>query len=121
MKELEEKLNANAKIMEEKKDNDYIVVAIDEEQEENLNKKEEKVEEDKIEEYVKNLPIVGIGDSVLLGVSDRLYEVFPNGYFDGKVSRNLTAGMEILEDMINQRKLRKYCAFSSCKQWRLFK
>ena len=121
MKELEEKLNANAKIMEEKKDNDYIVVAIHEEQEENLNKKEEKVEEDKIEEYVKNLPIVGIGDSVLLGVSDRLYEVFPNGYFDGKVSRNLTAGMEILEDMINQREPRKYCAFSSCKQWRLFK
>ena len=105
MKELEEKLSANERILEEKQNDGCIVVEIDEQQE-NANNEKDNTYVATVEETVKNLQLVGIGDSVLLGVSDELYEVFPNGYFDGKVSRNLTAGMEILENMINERKIR---------------
>ena len=105
MKELEEKLSANERVLEEKQNDGCIVVEIDEQQE-NANNEKDNTYVATVEETVKNLQLVGIGDSVLLGVSDELYEVFPNGYFDGKVSRNLTAGMEILENMINERKIR---------------
>ena len=36
---------------------------------------------------IKNLPVIGIGDSIMLGAIDVLYSQFPNGYFDAKVSR----------------------------------
>ena len=64
-----------------------------------------KAKEEETAEIVKNLPVVGIGDSVLLGAKKELSEKFPNGYFDGKVSRNLSAGETILKDLKSKGKL----------------
>lgn len=86
MKQLEEQLNQNAELMQGKQ----------EEYAKKLKEEEEKWAEDlsayddletKIAEKVTNLPIIGIGDSVMLGASTSLYEKFPNAYVDAKVSR----------------------------------
>ena len=58
-----------------------------------------------ITQYVSNLPVVGIGDSVLLGSAEQLYKKFPNGYFDGKVSRTMKQSEEIIQNLIDEGKL----------------
>ena len=90
MEELKNKLNENIELVEEKnnKNNDAIVVEID-----------STIDENKISEEVKNLPVVGIGDSVLLAAIDELYATFPNGNFDGKVSRSIRSSRELLTEM----------------------
>lgn len=104
MKELENILNDNLKIIEEK-NNEYL---------NNLNEKQKEIdellesvenEENNLEEYIKKLPVVGIGDSVLLDAVGELYNRFPNGYFDGKISRSLINGNKILLDLKQQGKL----------------
>lgn len=98
MKELEEQLNNNQIIMEEKQ----------KQYEENLKKEKEQYDnmlndlensEKNIKEMVGKLPIVGIGDSVMLGALDSLYQRFPNGYFDAKVSRTDWMANDILKDL----------------------
>lgn len=98
MKKLEEQLNNNQQMMEEKQ----------KQYEENLKKEKEKYEsmisdlensEKNIKEMVGNLAIVGIGDSVMLGALDSLYQRFPNGYFDAKVSRTDWMANDILKDL----------------------
>ena len=44
-------------------------------------------QESSLAEVVHNLGVVGVGDSIMLGALPSLYQVFPNGYFDAKVSR----------------------------------
>lgn len=95
MKELEDKLNKNSKITNKKND-EYI------------KKKEvkEDVKEDvNIDDMVRNISVVGIGDSVLLGTADELYNRFPNGYFDGKVSRTIKGAEEVLINLKNEGRL----------------
>ena len=58
--------------------------------------------EEKIKEAVANLPIVGLGDSVMLGAVPALYETFPNGYFDAAVSRSAWVVRGILADLAEQ-------------------
>ena len=98
MKKLEEQLNNNQIIMEEKQ----------KQYEENLKKEKEQYDnmlndlensEKNIKEMVGKLPIVGIGDSVMLGALDSLYQRFPNGYFDAKVSRTDWMANGILKDL----------------------
>ncbi len=60
------------------------------------------VNEEELLNYVTNLKIVGIGDSILLDAIDTLYKEFPNGYFDGKVSRSTCAGAEVLGEIKNK-------------------
>ena len=43
--------------------------------------------ENKLKDIVTNLPVIGVGDSVMLGAINDLYITFPNGYFDARVSR----------------------------------
>ena len=62
-------------------------------------------DKERISEKVKNLPIVGIGDSVLLGCANELYKTFPNGYFDGKVSRTIRQAEDIINGLIEEGKL----------------
>ena len=83
---LKNQLEQNEKLVKDNKDN-YMVKL--KEEEDNWQKKLQTLEEDesKLDEIVTNLPVVGIGDSVLLGAVNNLYNRFPNGYFDGKVSR----------------------------------
>lgn len=52
-------------------------------------------------DVVSNLPVVGIGDSVMLGATPRLYKTFPNGYFDAKVSRTDYHAAELLQGLVN--------------------
>ena len=128
MKELEEVLNENTDVIEQKNE-DFInnkniqenaivetkpetavtetkqETAITETNPESKIKEETQIDNNKTAEKVGNLPVVGIGDSVLLGAIKELYKKFPNGYFDGKVSRNLSAGETILKDLKNKGKL----------------
>ena len=46
-----------------------------------------------------------MGDSVLLGATPKLLEYFPNGYFDGKVSRTILGGQEVLSELEAEGKL----------------
>lgn len=113
MKELEDKLAENEKLTEEKNQN-YDASA---QPETTAPAEEETAEEETTEETVsqsvvektdqmmKTMPVVGVGDSILLDVVDRMYEYFPNGYFDCKISRNLTAGTEILKALKDEGKL----------------
>ena len=57
------------------------------------------VDKDKLMEVIKSFPIIGIGDSVMLGAINNLYEAFPNGYFDAKVSRTDYEVDDILIDL----------------------
>jgi hypothetical protein len=62
-------------------------------------------EEEKTKEIINNLSITGVGDSVMLGAVENLEKIFSNGYFDAKVSRSISAGGQILEDLKEQNKL----------------
>ena len=104
MKLLEEKLNENSKLIEQR--NNEYKNNLDEE-----NKKWEEIlssmddEESKIASMVTNLPVMGIGDSVMLGAINALYKKFPNGYFDGKVSRSMIGGQSLISELKNNGKL----------------
>ena len=56
-------------------------------------------------EYVQNLHVVGIGDSVMLGAINSLQQTFPNGYFDGKVSRQIIHAYDIITSLKNTNSL----------------
>ena len=101
MKELENKLNENLKVIEER-NNNYANAVNNSKEEWAVTFKNLKSGEEQIEVVVRNLPVVGVGDSVLLGAIDGLYEVFPNGYFDGKVSRAIPGGESVLIDLKNK-------------------
>ena len=85
MKELEALLNENTKVMEQ---NNLEYENRIKEDQEKLNKELEAIasDEEALKDYVTNLPIVGIGDSVLLGTVPYLSKKFPNGYFEGRTS-----------------------------------
>ena len=86
LKELENELNSNQELMKE----NQAKYALQLEEEENAWKLAiENLENDEVNlnEVIKNLHVVGIGDSVMLGAVKSLYQVFPKGYFDAKTSR----------------------------------
>lgn len=58
--------------------------------------------ENKLKDVVANLPVIGVGDSVMLGAVENLYKQFPNGYFDAKVSRSIWKASGILGDLSNK-------------------
>ena len=58
--------------------------------------------EAEISNMVSNLPIVGVGDSVMLGAVGSLYNKFPNGYFDAKVNRTDYDANAIFVNLNNQ-------------------
>lgn len=61
--------------------------------------------EKELKNIVTNLQVVGIGDSVMLGAVDNLYQTFPNSYFDAKVSRSIWVAGELLQDLKNKNML----------------
>lgn len=98
IKELKEKLQENEKMIEEK-NKEYLHNSEEEEEEllsifRDMDNKEEAVSQ-----YLAKAPVTGIGDSILIDIADEMYVRFPNGYFDGRVSRDLYAGEDILRDM----------------------
>lgn len=101
MKELEHVLAENEEAMRLKQI----------EYKENFAKEQEKLEqllaeytidENKINEMITNLSIVGVGDSIMKGAVNKLAETFPNGYFDAEVSRSGVVISGIIEDLKKQ-------------------
>ena len=102
--DLKKQLEENEILIKDSKDNYALKLKEDKE---TWEKELASIEEDesKLDEIVTNLPVVGIGDSVLLGAVSNLYNRFPNGYFDGKVSRTAWYVNDILLDLKNKNTL----------------
>ena len=97
--ELEKSLIDKTKMMEQK-NQEYMDNTLKENEEfEKMLENMALEEQDAVLKQLVEIPIVGIGDSVFLDAIDKLYRKFPNGYFDGKVSRSLIAGLDILADL----------------------
>lgn len=104
MKELQVQLTENQKLIQLNQ-NKYKEL-LDKEKKDWLEKlKEYDDAENNMEDVVKNLNVVGIGDSVMLGAVDNLYSMFPNGYFDAKISRTAWVVGGILEDLVSKNML----------------
>ncbi len=98
MKKLENQLNSNLKIVENRQKEYASKLKNDEEAwKKELDNYE--ISEDELNEIVSNLPVIGIGDSVMLGAVENLYEKFPKGYFDAKISRTAYVVGPILNDL----------------------
>lgn len=98
MKKLKEQLAQNEQMVKESKEK--YATQLKQEQED-WTKQLENLEADqnKLNEVVSNLLIVGVGDSVMLGAISNLQSQFPNGYFDAKVSRTAWKVAPILKDL----------------------
>lgn len=104
MQQLEELLNKNEKTMEEKQ-KEYEQKVKDQHEEYVMNIGEIDEILNNLDLTVSNLSVVGIGDSVMLGAVNNLYDQFPNGYFDAKVSRAMKTAIDILNDLNNKNML----------------
>ena len=103
MKQLEEELAENAKLMQEKQ-NEYQQLI--KQEEEDWTMELEKLESsENYEELTKSLPVTFIGDSVMLGAMNNIHEMFPNSYFDSKESRSTYVGYQIISELKETNKL----------------
>ena len=101
MKNLEEELNKNRELIEEKQKEILEKKRIEEEEWNNYLNDFNKSEEE-LREMVKNFYVVGIGDSVMeLAVKD-LYKEFPNGYFDGLTNRTGIQLNGLIKDLLDR-------------------
>ncbi len=98
MKQLEEQLAENEKFVEEKQ-KEYAQQLEQEKEEWNALLADIDSGEKELATVVQNLSVVGVGDSVMLGAVNDLYEQFPKGYFDAKVSRTPWVVNSILVDL----------------------
>lgn len=71
------------------------------------NQKLEELENSEVnlDNFITNLNIVGVGDSVMLGALPSLYSKFPNGYFDAKISRTAWVVGGVLKNLKNKNML----------------
>lgn len=67
---------------------------------------EEFSQDENFDEKIKSLAITAFGDSIMLGASNSLYEIFPNIYIDAKKSRSIWSIYEPLENLVAESKLR---------------
>ncbi|MBR4461982.1 MAG: hypothetical protein IKS51_05315 [Erysipelotrichaceae bacterium] len=98
MEELQNMLEENQKLIEEK-NKEYLNDKENRKQEWKILDEDLGSDEENVRAMLKNAPVTGIGDSILLDLAPGLYERFPNGYFDGKISRDLHDGNVILEEL----------------------
>ena len=101
MKELENQMNQNSQMMLDKQAEYASKMKQEEEDWETLINKLEN-DKESLHEVVRNLPIVGVGDSVMLGAVNNLYEKFPNSYFDAAISRTDYEAYKVLKGLIDQ-------------------
>lgn len=101
---LEKELANNEKVMLEYQKKYQLEVI---EEENNLQKKLSDLEltSEELKEKVTNLKVTGIGDSVMLGAVDNLYEAFPNSYFDAAISRTAWVVGDLLKEIDNKNML----------------
>lgn len=111
MKKLEAELKNNELKMKKRQEEYKARVKA---QQDEFNNKLKSLENDqnKLGEFVTNLSIVGVGDSVMLGAIDNLYGMFPNGYFDAKKSRTNYEANKILLNLKNNGMLGDVVVFS---------
>lgn len=98
MKELEAQLAENEKIMLERQ---KVLEKNRKQEQQDFEKLLSEIEqgEQDLNNVVTNLPVTGVGDSVMLGALPNLYQKFPNGYFDAKISRTAWVVNGILRDI----------------------
>ena len=95
--DLKDTLETNQELMK-KKQEEYKKKAQEKQEEKEVEQEKKKVvNEEEIMNYVTNLKVVGIGDSIMLNTVDTFYEVFPNGYFDALKNRTICAGYDVLK------------------------
>ena len=101
MNMLKEQLAENEEAMKVKQE-EYLKKL--KEEQENFKKSLEEIElgENNLGEYVTNLHVTAVGDSVMLGAVPKLDEKFPNGYFDAKVNRTDFEATRILSGFRDQ-------------------
>ncbi len=104
MRNLEAELNANTKLLETNQA-EYALKQQEAAAAFQLEIAKMDVDPEKLQETITNMPVVGVGDSVMLGAVTALMNKFPNGYFDAKVSRTGYAANEILVDLKNKNML----------------
>ena len=104
MKDLENKLNQNSILIEEQKKR-FLENRKNEEDE--LNKILNNIEssEEALKDTIKNMNVVGIGDSIMELAVKELYKEFPNGYFDAKTNRSGLEINGIVKDLLNKNAL----------------
>ena len=101
MNELRDQLDQNQKLLEEKQ-KDYMNRLKEEQDAWNQVLCDLENGEAELKNYVSNMAIVGVGDSVMLGATPTLYQQFPNGYFDAKISRTDWEANRILQGIKSQ-------------------
>lgn len=101
MEELEKQLSENAKKIEQNQEDYNTLIKAEQDKWDDVLENLESGE-NQIKDIVSNLPLVAIGDSVMLGAIDNLHLTFPNSYVDAKVSRSLWKASEILEELIEK-------------------
>ncbi len=104
MDELKQQLEENEKLIELRQE-EYALKLKEQEQDWASELAALEDGEAKIADIVKNLSIVCIGDSVMLGAVPNLNKQFPNGYFDAKISRTDYVVNDILVDLKNKKML----------------
>ena len=100
MEQLQNWLEENQKLIEEK-NKEYQENKNSRKDEWKILKEDLGCDEDNVRAMLKEAPVTGIGDSILIDIAEEIYERFPNGYFDGKISRDLYEGNKILEELKN--------------------
>lgn len=98
MDELKNQLEQNEKLIEQNKEK-YASELQKEKDEWKKTLESLNANENNLKEIVSNLPITGIGDSVMLGAIQNLNNQFPNGYIDAKVSRTAWKAGAILNEL----------------------
>lgn len=98
MQELEEQLEENETLMQEKQAQ-YALKLKEEQEQLSTNLEAINAVLNNLDEQVRSLSIVGIGDSVMLGAVPNLYNLFQNGYFDAKISRTAWVVEKMLKDL----------------------
>lgn len=101
MKELENQLSLNEELLLSRQ-KDYLSRMKEQENSWNTALQEVEENEEQLESYVHDFPAVFVGDSIMLGALNELYEQFPNGYFDAKKSRTDWEANRILLSIKNQ-------------------
>lgn len=98
MKKLEEDLNKNRKVIAERQKKYKAQEEKEKSEWENMLNDINNSEKE-IESVVKNLKIVGVGDSIMELTVNNLYDQFPNGYFDAKVNRTEKQSIYVISDL----------------------
>lgn len=111
MKQLQEQLDQNEKMMQSLKE-DYENKLKQEETNYLKSLEELDIGEEELQEIVSNLKVVGVGDSIMLGAITNLYNKFPNGYIDAAVSRSPWVANGILSDLSSRNMLGDVVVFN---------